>query len=90
VGDPELRLPGERESETSPLLEDALHWKQVYVELLMFRRTLPRAADVHEAAAPEPAVEEVPVDRALHGSELERLSRRHDFWRERVRQLQGS
>src|SRR5437867_13218155 len=49
--DPEHRLPGELDSETSPLLEDAQHWLQVYAELLAFKRTLLRTAEVHKERA---------------------------------------
>jgi hypothetical protein len=85
---PEHRLPGEEESESSPLLEDAQHWLQVYAELLSFKRTLIRTAEVHKEAASEPVVEEVGNDQLLLESELERLIRRHRFWEERVRRLQ--
>ncbi len=40
------RLPGEMDSETSPLLEDAQHWLSVYQELLTFRRTLVPTAEL--------------------------------------------
>ncbi len=42
----EDRLPGEVDSETSPLLEDAEHWLSVYQELLTFKRTLVRTAEL--------------------------------------------
>lgn len=87
--DPEHRLPGERDSETSPLLEDALHWQQVYGELLTFKRTLLRTAEVHKDGASAPVVEEVSNDQILLRSELARLERRHRFWQDRVHVLQA-
>src|SRR5262245_37502739 len=87
--DPDHRLPGEEESEESPLVEDAVHWQQVYEELLAFKRTLVRTADVHMEDAPEPVVSEVASDQVVLLSELRRLERRHQFWRDRVRELQA-
>ncbi len=86
--DPGHRLPGEQESEASLLLEDAIHWQRVYEELLAFKRTLLRTAEVHKEAAPEPVVREVSNDQVVLESELSRLERRHQFWQERVQQLQ--
>ena len=71
--DPERRLPGEQESESSPLLEDAVHWQRVYEELLAFKRTLLRTAEVHKEAAPAPVVHEVGSDQVILRSELNRL-----------------
>ncbi len=88
--DPEHRLPGEVESEGSPLLEDAIHWKRVYEELLAFKRTLLRTAEVHKEAASEEVAHEVSSDQVVLESELRRLESRHEFWRERVRSLQGT
>ncbi len=85
--DTEHRLPGERESESSPLLEDAEHWLQVYAELANLQRTLLGTAKI-EQDAPEPVVEKVSSDRLLFRPDLERLSQRHSFWLERVSQLQ--
>jgi hypothetical protein len=86
--DPEHRLPGEVESEASFLLEDAVHWQRVYEELLAFKRTLLRTAEVHKEAAPEPVVHEVSNDQVVLESELARLERRHRFWQSRVLALQ--
>ncbi len=86
--DPDHRLPGERESETSPLLEDAQHWLHVYSELLTFKRTLLQTAEIHKEDAPAAVVTEVTNDQILLQSELERLLERHDFWQDRVARLQ--
>ncbi len=85
--DPDHRLPGERDSETSPLLEDAQHWMQVYQELLAFKRTLLSTAEIHKEGAPPAVVEEVGGDQAVLRLELGRLERRHLFWEQRVQEL---
>jgi hypothetical protein len=88
--DPEHRLPGEVDSEGSPLLEDAQHWLQVYAELLMFKRTLLRTGDVQEEGAADAVVVEVVEvvgDRTLRG-ELGRLEQRHQFWERRAQELE--
>ena len=87
---PDHRLPGERDSEASPLVEDARHWRQVYAELLAFKRTLLRTAEVHKERAPDEVVEEVNNDQVLLRSELARLERRHRFWQQRARELDGT
>jgi hypothetical protein len=87
--DPDHRLPGEQESEASPLLEDAQHWQQVYAELITFKRTLMRTAEIHKEGAPGPVVDEVSNDQLILRSELERLQRRHRYWEDRVRHLQA-
>jgi hypothetical protein len=88
--DPEHRLPGERDSEASPLLEDAQHWLNVYGELLAFKRTLLRTAEIHKEGAAEAVVAEVSGDQVLLQSELDRLERRHRFWQARALELQRS
>jgi len=87
--DPEHRLPGEVDSERSPLLEDAQHWLQVYAELLTFKRTLLRTAEVHKEGAPDAVVTEVASDQTLLRAELDRLQRRHRFWERRAQELQA-
>lgn len=87
---PDHRLPGEQDSEASTLLEDAEHWVQVYAELLAFKRTLLRTAEVHKEQAPDEVVEEVSNDQVLLRSELDRLERRHRFWQQRARELHGA
>jgi hypothetical protein len=85
---PDHRLPGERESESSQLLEDAQHWLRVYTELVAFKHTLLRTAEIHKEDAPEAVAAEVSNDQAILRLELERLTRRHDFWSDRVSRLQ--
>jgi hypothetical protein len=89
--DPEQRLPGERESEASPLIEDAQHWLHVYAELLTFKQTLVETAAVEGAVesggAGRRAVSTASGEGPGLRSELERLGRRHAFWRERVARL---
>jgi hypothetical protein len=88
--DPEHRLPGEEESEGSPLLDDAMHWQRVYEELLAFKRTLIRTVEVHKQGAPAAVVHEVGNDQVVLTSELRRLERRHEFWQGRVQELRSS
>lgn len=88
--DAEHRLPGEEDSEGSPLLEDAMHWQRVYQELLTFKRTLIKTAEVHAEDAPPPVAHEVDRDQAVLLGELDRLERRHEFWTDRVHELQRS
>ena len=87
--DPEHRLPGELDSERSPLLEDAQHWLLVYAELLTFKRTLLRTAEVHKEGAPDAVVAEVSGDQTLLRAELDRLEQRHQFWERRAQELQA-
>jgi hypothetical protein len=68
------RLPGEEESEQSPLLDDAQHWQQVYAELISFKRNLLDATG---------------DDQPILATELRRLEDRHRYWQERTRQLTG-
>lgn len=87
--DPEHRLPGEVDSERSPLLEDAQHWLLVYRELLTFKRTLLRTAEVHKDGASEAVATEVSGDQTLLRAELDRLEQRHHFWERRAQELQA-
>jgi len=87
--DPEHRLPGEVDSESSPLLEDAQHWLQVYRELLTFKRTLLRTAEIHKEGAPDAVIAEVSDDQAILRAELDRLEQRQSFWERRAQQLQA-
>jgi hypothetical protein len=80
AADGEQRLPGEEESQDSPLLEDALHWRRVYEELLTLERTLLRTEETHGTGAGRHPPE----------SELRRLERRRGFWDQRVRELRNS
>ncbi|HKF78347.1 MAG TPA: hypothetical protein VKF59_19555 [Candidatus Dormibacteraeota bacterium] len=79
TADGEQKLPGEEESEGSPLLEDALHWQRVYEELLTLERTLLRTEEADGTGAGRHPLE----------SELRRLERRRGFWEQRVRELRS-
>jgi hypothetical protein len=87
--DPEHRLPGEVDSERSPMLEDAQHWLHVYAELLTFKRTLLRTAEVHKEGTADAVVTEISGDQTLLRAELDRLELRHRFWERRAEQLQA-
>ncbi len=89
--DPEHRLPGEEESEQSPLLEDAQHWEQVYAELVGFKRDLLDAMEgQREQTDHEAVTAEVEKDQTVLESELRRLTGRHQYWSEQVRRRAGS
>lgn len=87
--DPEHRLPGEEEAETSTLVEDAVHWLHVYDELLSFKRTLLKTAEVHKEDTADAVAHEISSDQVVLETELRRLEQRHQFWQERLRQLHG-
>jgi hypothetical protein len=87
--DPEHRLPGEEESESSPIAADARHWADVYEELMSFKRHLLDTVHEQRDEVSESARHEVESDRTMLESEFERLRRRYSFWIERVRQLEG-
>jgi hypothetical protein len=87
--DPGHLLPGEADSESSPLLADAEHWHQVYAELLTFKRTLLRTAELHKDGAPAAVADEVSGDEVLLRAELERLERRHRLWQARMEELRA-
>lgn len=87
--DPDHRLPGEEESEQSPLLDDAMHWERVYAELVGFKRDILEALESKQEETDRHAVvAEVANDRTLLEAELKRLVRRHHYWRQRVRELE--
>jgi hypothetical protein len=86
--DPEHRLPGEEESESSPIAADARHWADVYEELMSFKRNLLDTVHEQRDEVSESARHEVESDRAVLETEYARLHRRYLFWSARVRQLE--
>ena len=84
--DPERLLEGENPSTTH--LEDAVHWLQVYQDLLAFKRRVLESAGELAPEMEEVAREEVgKTDLTILAAEAARLERRLRFWRERVDQL---
>jgi hypothetical protein len=78
----ERLLPGEEED--SVHLDDAVHWTNVYSELLEFKRSLLRVAEDRLASmlnATRTEIEETDLKILL--AEADRLERRQEFWRAR-------
>src|SRR5438094_5626688 len=84
--DPDRLLEGENPSTTH--LEDAVHWVQVYEDLLAFKRRLQQSAGEATPEMEEIAREEVgKTDMTILAAETARLERRLRFWRERADEL---
>jgi hypothetical protein len=80
-------LPGEEPSTRHP--DDALHWAQVYRELLEFKdRAMERMA-MEVVSLGDVARREVEAtDLVVLRAERDRFRRRAEFWRERYRKLE--
>ena len=84
--DPDRLLEGENPSTTH--LEDAVHWIQVYEDLLTFKRRLLQSAGEVAPEMDKSAREEVgKTDLTILVAEAARLERRLRFWRERADEL---
>jgi hypothetical protein len=81
----------EGEDEASPHLDDALHWVNVYVELLEFKRTILASTEKKVGTmGPDASAEVQKTDlKTLHAEAL-RFERRLVYWRRRVAALQES
>lgn len=83
--DPDETLPGE--DPTSTYLDDAIHWINVYSELLGVKAALlDRADEAIEGASPE-AAHEVGFDRDFLEAQARRYAVRLHYWRRRAREL---
>jgi neutral trehalase len=85
VTDPEMLLPGE--DAASGEIRDAIHWIQVYGDLIgmtsaMLERSEPTVRDMHEDAAAEAAG----TQRVLR-AQRQHYEARYDFWRDRASAL---
>lgn len=81
--EPDRLLPGEDES--TPHMDDALHWMKVYSELLDFKRRLLVVTDEGLVAMGDAARAEVEeTDLKVIQAEADRLERRFDFWTARA------
>jgi hypothetical protein len=69
-------------------LEDAVHWRDVYGELLGFKRKLLSTVDRSSARLAAESLQEVTIDVAILEAERDRLERRLRFWSERCRRLE--
>lgn len=84
--DPDRLLEGENPSTTH--LDDAVHWIQVYEDLLTFKRRLLQSAGEVAPEMEESARDEVgKTDLTILVAEAARLERRLRFWRERADEL---
>jgi hypothetical protein len=86
--EPERLLEGENED--SAYLDDAMHWAEVYTELLDFKQSLLTLAEqrvtvMHDDAGLE--VEE--TDLKVLKAEAARFERRLEFWQDRISALQA-
>ena len=71
-------------------LEDALHWRSVYEELLSFKLTLIDLTETKIEDMPEAAALELEsTDEVVLEAEHKRLQHRMDFWDQRIRELQA-
>lgn len=81
--EPDRLLPGE--DERTPHMDDALHWMNVYSELLDFKRRLLIVADERLVSMGDAARAEVEdTDLKVLQAEADRLERRFDFWTARA------
>jgi hypothetical protein len=89
IGSSDRLLPGEKESEASAHLEDAVHWMRVYEELFGFKQNL-LAVLVEQRDSVDPdGLDEVENDEIVLTREADRLSSRLEFWRGEVAKRSG-
>ena len=80
-------LLGERPD--SRFLEDALHWRSVYSELIAFKDMLIEAMEQRLANMSDQARDEAAgIDLTLTRAQLAHYQKRFDFWNERVAVLE--
>jgi hypothetical protein len=80
--EPERLLPGEEAD--SVHFDDAVHWTNVYSELLDFKRSLLRVAEDRITSMDGAARTEIEeTDLKILLAEAQRLERRQEFWRAR-------
>lgn len=85
VTDPEMLLPGE--DPASGEIRDAIHWIQIYGELIgmtsaLLERSEPTVRDMHEDAAHEAGG----TQKVLR-AQRQQYQARYDFWRDRATAL---
>ena len=85
VTDPEMLLPGE--DPASSEIRDALHWSNVYGDLIgmtsaLLERSEPTVRDMHQDAATEAGG----TQRVLR-AQRQQYQARYDFWRDRATAL---
>jgi hypothetical protein len=86
--EPERLLEGE--DEHTEYVDDAVHWTEVYAELLDFKQSLLDLAEQRVAALDDDAGSEVrETDLKVLAAEAARFQRRLAFWRGRIEELAG-
>lgn len=81
-------LPGE--DTTSPYVDDAQHWVNVYTELLEFKERMLVTLFDSLQHMPQEAVDEVrTTDAVVLDAEATRFKRRLRLWQERLEELSG-
>jgi len=88
AGDATRLMKGE--DPTTPYLDDARHWREVYRELLSFKHDVIDLTENRVEDLPKPAADEVvETDATILEAERERLVTRLDFWERRCLELEG-
>ncbi|HEY6783045.1 MAG TPA: hypothetical protein VI296_07400 [Candidatus Dormibacteraeota bacterium] len=86
--EPERLLEGE--DEHTEYVDDAVHWTEVYAELLDFKQSLLDLAERRVAALDDAAESEVrETDLKVLAAEAARFRRRLAFWQRRVEELEA-
>jgi hypothetical protein len=84
-GSPDRLQP--REDPSSMLPADAIHWREVYEELVQFKKTLTAAMEKLGKPLGPDAQAEVSRDLKALSDEADYLQRRLDFWLAREKEL---
>jgi hypothetical protein len=86
--EPERLLEGE--DEHTEYIDDAVHWTEVYAELLDFKQSLLELAEQRVAALDDDAGSEVrETDLKVLAAEAARFRRRLAFWQGRIGELEA-
>jgi hypothetical protein len=87
-GDPSRRMDGEADP-TSASMEQALYWKQVYVEILaMEEKVMERIQDLMAGQSPQARREVELTNVPVVAAQADRFRQRLGFWAARVNELE--
>jgi hypothetical protein len=75
------------EDPRSLYLEDALHWLEIYAELIQFKASVLEAADIASDAMSETARRDVAFDQDLLRAQADRYRIRRQYWSARAADL---
>jgi|HubBroStandDraft_3_1064219.scaffolds.fasta_scaffold1616825_1 hypothetical protein len=87
ITDPALLLPGE--DPTSTVIRDAVHWCQVYRELIEMTGALLERSDSAINRMKDGAALEARRTQSVLRAQRDQYSARYEFWRDRVGSLQA-